>query len=102
MATGEIAAEVERYLDIDWSREPESERERKIREVLLHRQLRRVGESPAEAMFGLRRLAGAGVKAFATDMRAALDIVDNALHERRRANQRREVEDAIRELDRER
>jgi hypothetical protein len=94
-----VATEAGLYLDIDWSLEPRSKRERDIRQVLLRRQLAKLDESPMGALFGLYWLLRPNTREYASDFQAAFDLVQKACEERRLASKRQDIEEAIRELD---
>ena len=73
------SAEAERYFAIDWTKEPESDRDRKIRSVLLRRKL---SDSPFGAALYLSEQIGfrtTEVSKMASDFRAALGRGSNRL-----------------------
>ena len=93
--------EAEQYLTIDWSQEPRSEREAKIRAALLRRQLATIAEDPFGAAMRLREKMGfRRANECATDIREAWDQVRARCDALRRGEELREIEEAIHELDR--
>ncbi len=97
----DVMTEAEQYLTIDWSREPLSEREAKIRAVLLRRQTAKINDDPFGASLYLRELMRSGwdINKYATDLKAAWAVVKEACASRRRSEKLLEVEAAIHEVD---
>lgn len=96
-------AEAERFLEIDWTREPQSERERKIRVVFLRRQVAKISDNPFEASLNLReqiRYRSSQVDSFAEDFRTAWNMVRQACDALNRTKQLTEMMEIIREADR--
>ncbi|MGH7659434.1 MAG: hypothetical protein ACRENA_00775 [Vulcanimicrobiaceae bacterium] len=95
----EIPEDLQRYLDIDWSSEPQSRRERMVRAVLLRRQLKDVDRWPATALGKVEYLVGYDRDAYASDAREAWNIAKAATDRWVHENKRREIEEALREVD---
>ncbi|GEM_PF-3083015 len=99
----DLVSEAERYLEIDWTREAQSERERKIRAAFLRRQVSKISENPFEASLNLReqiRYRSSQVDAFAEDFRAAWKVVREACDAWNRTKQLSEMIEIIQEADR--
>jgi hypothetical protein len=97
----DVVTEAEQYLAIDWSKEPQSEREAKIRAALLRRQTAKVNDDPFGAAIYLREQMRSGwdISDYASDLKTAWKVVEEACASERRSKKLREVEEAIREVD---
>ena len=95
-------AEAERYLQIDWTKEPDSEREQKIRAVFLRRQIAMVAHNPFGASINLREqidYKSTRLSACTKDFQTTWKIVEDACAARRRTERILKVADLTREAD---
>lgn len=89
-------------LNIDWTREPETERERKIRAVLLRKA---TNTTPGFGLFSLRNLLNESTTKrlepddAASDFREAYAATQVCVDDFLTAERKRRIEDAIREVD---
>jgi hypothetical protein len=89
-------------IEIDWTKEPASERERKIRAVILgdctQGGIGSLSRSPAFMSIMLRNLISIFDEP-ASDLRAEMDRVDALCREEERLKKRQQVQDAIRRVE---
>src|SRR5690242_15243250 len=98
----DLFAEAERYLTIDWTKEPESERERKFRAAFLRRQIAELTVNPFTAALNLREQIGyrsGRIEAFTEDFQATWKAVEQACDSWRHAKRLNEIAEIIREAD---
>ena len=95
----DVIDEAQKYLNIDWTQEPRSDRERKIRAALLRKRLQDVDKWPLSARGSLQVLLGYEPETYASDARQAWDVVEAATEHWIHARKLREIEEAIREAD---
>jgi hypothetical protein len=95
----DVIDEAQQCLNIDWTQEPRSDRERKIRAALLRKRLQEVDKWPLSARGSLQVLVGYEPETYASDARQAWDVVKAATEHWIHARKLREIEEAIREAD---
>jgi hypothetical protein len=97
-----LFAEAERYLQIDWTKDPETEREARIRAVFLRRQIAMVAKNPFRAGVNLREqidYRSSRLEDCTKDFQTTWKIVEDACAARRRTDKILELADLIREAD---
>jgi hypothetical protein len=96
----DFAPEAEKYLAIDWTEEPHSEREAKVRAAILRRQLAELSDDPFGAAMRLREKMGfRGANECATDIREAWETVSERCSVLRRERHLKEIQQAIDDID---
>jgi len=95
----DVIDEVQQYLNIDWTQEPQSDRERKVRAALLRKSLEEVEKWPLSARGSLQLLVGYEPATYASDARTAWNVVQAAAEHWIHARKLRKIEEAIREAD---